>query len=258
MEHQPIRKASNRVWAGIILLAVGGVLLLSRMGFPFPGWLFQWPMILIIVGLFDGVRNGFRSATWVVLLLVGGFFMLDRMEPQFELRRYTWPLIVIAIGAGLILRPNKTRPRSNDRIGENPYPYGTETNQYMHQEPVSAYHSNNTTGEDYLDAVSIFGSTRKIVVSQNFKGGDLVSLFGGHEVDLRQADIQGTVILDVTQIFGGTKLILPSSWHVKSEMVALLGGIEDKRQMSSVTVNPEKILILKGTSIFGGIDIRNY
>ena len=258
MENIPTRKTSSRIWAGIILLGIGGVLLLSRMGFFFPGWLFRWPLILIIIGLFDGLRNQFRGGTWLVLLLIGGFFLLDDLAPGWDLGRFTWPLIIIAVGAGLLLRPNKARNRYQDRSEHN-YLQNATTPQSMYPEQaVSEYRSDKTTGDDFVDAVSIFGATRKIVVSKNFQGGDLVSLFGGHEIDLRQADIHGSVVLDVTQIFGGTKLILPSNWHVKSEMVALLGGIEDKRQMSGSTVNPDKILILKGTSIFGGIDIRNY
>lgn len=257
MENQPFRKSNNRVIAGLILLAIGGVLLLSRMGFPFPGWLFQWPIILIILGLFDGVRNGFRSPAAVILLLIGGFFLLDYMVPEFSLRHFTWPLIIISIGVGLILRPHRRR-RSGDQQepGFVTNPGGTDQRSYT--ESTTGYGPAGYSNEDYVDTVAVFGATRKIVVSKNFRGGDMVCLFGGQEIDLRQADIQGHVTLDVTQIFGGIKLILPTNWHVKSEMTAFFGGIEDKRQMASVTVHPEKVLVLEGTSIFGGIDIRNY
>lgn len=258
MEHQHLKRANGRTYVGLILLAIGGVLLLKCLGFPFPSWLFQWPVILIIAGLFDGLRNGFRSPAWIVLLLVGGFFLLDIIAPGFSLRRFTWPLIIISIGIGLILRPHHSSNKYVETIPDHKLTYPQVLEQQSYTEPVHESGSGNYSNEEYLDAVAIFGATRKIIVSKKFKGGELVSIFGGHELDLRQADIQGTVVLDVTQIFGGTKLIVPSSWHVKSEMVALFGGIEDKRQIGSVAVNPEKTLILKGTSIFGGIDIRNY
>lgn len=257
MENQPLRKSNSRVLAGLILLAIGGVLLLSRMGFPFPRWLFQWPVILIIIGVFDGIRSGFRSPAALILILIGGFFWIDYLTPGYSLRHYTWPVIIIAVGVALIFRPNNSKRRRieqeqgliTDAGSSEPRPY---------TDLMPGYGTTRPGSEDYVDAVSVFGATRKIIVSKNFQGGDLVSLFGGHEIDLRQADIHGRVVLDVTQIFGGTKLILPSSWHVKSEMVAFFGGIEDKRQMAQVTVNPEKVLILEGTSVFGGIDIRNY
>ena len=227
------------------------------MGLPFPHWMFQWPVILIIIGLFDGVRNGFRSPAAVILLFIGGFFLLDYIAPDYYLRRFTWPLIIMAVGLGLILRPRHGKKWREQQEGG--FTTGAITDdQRSYTEPVPAYNPGNSSNEEYIDAVSVFGATRKVIVSKNFRGGDLVSLFGGHEVDLRQADIQGRVVLDVTQIFGGTKLIVPSHWHVQSEITAFFGGIEDKRQMNQVTVNTEKVLILEGTSIFGGIDIRNY
>ena len=85
-----------------------------------------------------------------------------------------------------------------------------------------------------------------------------MNVFGGTELNLTQADIQGSAVLELTTIFGGTKLIVPSNWSVKSEAVTIFGGIEDKRQIAQVIEHPEKKLILKGTVIFGGIDIKSF
>jgi predicted membrane protein len=112
--------------------------------------------------------------------------------------------------------------------------------------------------EDFVNATSVFGGTKKIIISKNFKGGDLLSIFGGTELDLSKADINGTAILELINIFGGTKLILPSNWTVKSDAAIIFGGIEDKRSVTPAADGSEKILLLKGTVMFGGVDIRNY
>ena len=96
-----------------------------------------------------------------------------------------------------------------------------------------------------------------MILSKEFKGGDIVNIFGGAEIDLTQADIKGKAVLDLVQIFGGTKIIIPSDWQVQSKMVALFGGIEDKRN-PALPKNPDKILVIDGTSIFAGIDILSY
>ncbi|HMG67070.1 MAG TPA: LiaF domain-containing protein, partial [Chitinophagaceae bacterium] len=114
------------------------------------------------------------------------------------------------------------------------------------------------SSEDYIDSTSIFGGIKKNVISKNFKGGDITNIMGGSEIDLTQADINGTVTIDLTQIFGGTKLIVPSNWQVKTQMAAIFGGVEDKRSLQNVTIDPNKKLVLDGTSIFGGIEIRSY
>jgi predicted membrane protein len=110
---------------------------------------------------------------------------------------------------------------------------------------------------DYIDSTSIFSGVHKKIVSKNFRGGDIVTFLGGSEIDLSQAEIIGTARLDVTQVMGGTKIIVPAHWEVRSEVTALFAGFEDKRQQPAI-VNPEKVLIIDGTSIFGGIELKNY
>jgi hypothetical protein len=45
---------------------------------------------------------------------------------------------------------------------------------------------------------------------------------------------------------------------VVTEMAAVFGGIDDKRSLTQVLTDKSKVLVIKGTSIFGGIDIRNF
>jgi len=113
-------------------------------------------------------------------------------------------------------------------------------------------------GDDYLDAVSIFGGVKKMILSKNFKGGEIVNVFGGAELDFTQADINGRVIIDITQIFGGTKIIVPANWQVVSDLAAVFASVDDKRIKTMATADSNKILVLKGVSIFAGVDIRSY
>jgi hypothetical protein len=113
--------------------------------------------------------------------------------------------------------------------------------------------------EDHIDSTAVLGGIKKNIVSKNFKGGEVVSVFGGTELNLMQADIQHPIVLEATQIFGGTSLIIPPHWQVKSdEMVAILGGIDDKRPVMLQGYDPNKVLILKGTTLFGGLSIKSY
>jgi hypothetical protein len=38
----------------------------------------------------------------------------------------------------------------------------------------------------------------------------------------------------------------------------MFGSVEDKRKMHTVTESPDKTLVLRGTVIFGGVDIKSY
>ena len=237
-------KRTGRVWTGIFILIIGLAALLKASLTDFPDWLFSGPMLLIALGFFIGLRHKFRDFTWFILILIGGVLLFNDIFPGFTFRRYMWPVALIVVGAFIILRPRSRRQWRNERNNSGNDP-GFEGN----------YNYNN---EDYVESTSIFGGSKKNIISKKFKGGDLVTIFGGSELDLMQADFTGTAIIDLTTIFGGTKLLVPSNWNIKSEAITIFGGLDDKRKMQVIQENPEKTLLIRGTVLFGGIEIKNY
>ena len=169
------------------------------------------------------------------------------------MHRFIWPAVLIGVGLIFILRPHHRH--IGDRRWDNG-PWGDRKwDRWRNYPPASE--PPKYTAEDWLDSTAIFSGVHKKFVTKNFKGGDVTNIMGGTELDLSQADINGVAVLDVTQIMGGSKIIVPAHWEVRSEVTAVFAGFEDKRQQPSVT-NPDKLLILKGTSIFGGIELRNF
>jgi predicted membrane protein len=264
---------NGKALAGIILLAVGGMLLLRQLDFFFfPHWLFTWPMWLIFWGLFIGAKSNFHRPSSFVLLVLGVIFLIN--ENVHGAGDIVWPLGIIAFGLWMILRRNGTYDKDQWKKGyNNKWDWRFHANVNPSQPPVSdtTYtevpntevppvrpSSYPPTGDDYLDAVSVFGGVKKIILSKDFKGGEIVNIFGGAELDFTQADINGRVIIDITQIFGGTKIIVPSNWQVVSDIAAVFASVDDKRMKTTAPLNSNKILVLKGVSIFAGIDIRSY
>src|SRR5204863_7230856 len=88
------------------------------------------------------------------------------------------------------------------------------------------------TDEDFIDSTAVMGGVKKNVLSKKFRGGDITNVFGGTELNLMQADFEGTASLELTQVFGGTKLIVPANWQIKSDFVTVFGSIEDKRPVN--------------------------
>ncbi len=237
----------GHVWTGIFLLAVGGLALARSMGVPVPVWLFSWQMLLIAIGLFIGFRKGFRDGGWFVPIIIGGFFLVNEFVLHGELRRHFWPMILIVVGALFIFRPRHTKCQPREKKNSD---LKAETTPPMSEEDY--------TRDDIIDSTCIFSGTKKVILSKNFKGGEIVNIFGGCEIDLTQADMTTPAILEVTAIFGGATLIVPSNWAIKSEAVTIFGGIGDKRKIVPFTESPTKTLVLKGTMIFGGMEIRSY
>lgn len=257
------RFLSNNRWTGLLFLLIGGVLLLRQTGFPLPNWLFTWEMILITVGLFIGVRHGFKDFSWLIMVLVGFVFLSDDIWPGIQLRQYAVPIIIIALGLLFILSPRRMcggrgrfRRHYYQRMREEAF-----NDQLFGQPPVEAAPTNvqdsGSVNETMIDVVSIFAGIKKRVLSKQFTGGDIVCVFGGAEVNLTNADFVSPVELDLTMVFGGTKLIVPANWEIRSEVAAIFGGVDDKRPQSASGV-PEKTVVLKGTLMFGGVEINSF
>jgi predicted membrane protein len=227
---------SGRTWGGFIIIALGTILLLRNMGVDIPGWITSWPMILIAVGLYLGAKHRFTEMRWLIPFGIGSFFLVMNIVKDMPNREYLWPVMLICVGAYLVLRPKRTRD------------YG-----------VIAVTEEDVTEDQVFEVVNVFGGSKRNVISKDFRGGEMVTIFGGSDVNFLQADLQKPRQLEIVQIFGGTKLVVPSDWSIQtSELVCIFGAIVDKRDPGTLAQTTDKVLVLKGVCIFGGIDIKSY
>jgi predicted membrane protein len=230
----------GRTLGGIIVVVVGTLWLAREVGVEFPYWLFSWPMFLIALGLYIGARHSFRQWGWLIPVAIGTMFLVDDLIPEINIGEFAWPITVICIGLFMIFRP---------RGGSN---------EFFKRWENKASHTKESS-ENMFESVTIFGEHKQQVLSKDFKGGESVCVFGGTEINLSQADITGRVAIEIVQVFGGTKLIVPGHWKIETEeLVCILGGLNDKRQTLNSVIDQNKVLVLKGTCIFGGIDIRSF
>ncbi|HYC86195.1 MAG TPA: DUF5668 domain-containing protein [Chryseosolibacter sp.] len=237
---EPAGSKSGRIFGGLIFVTVGVVILAERMGVYFPDWLISWPMLMLAIGLFIGVRHSFRGSVWLILVVSGSLFLVHEIEPSMRFNQFIWPAILIAIGLALILRPKKKQIE----------PFAG----------LDRHTADPASPEDVIDSVVVFGGVKRKIISKTFRGGELTTIFGGTEIDLTHADVSQPIDLELTQIFGGTKLVVPPHWRIHSEdLVSIFGGLDDKRMVQTdVNPDPAKVLILRGTCIFGGIDIKSF
>jgi predicted membrane protein len=268
---------NGKAIAGAVLLVVGAVLLIERF---INIDIELWPLWLVGWGVFAGVRTRFHNPISFILIFLGSVLLLTTNIPDGD--RVAWPIIIIVVGLWMVLRRNHSFDNTfwQKRFGNkwdrhnykwekwdkknynwnNPYNQPKDETTTGVPSDGSADQGNpgpKPTGDDYLDAVSVFGGVKKNILSKDFKGGEIVNIFGGAELDFTQADINGRVVIDITQIFGGTKIIVPPHWQVVSDIAAVFAGFDDKRMKITAESN-NKILVLTGVSIFAGIDIRSY
>ncbi len=262
IERQKFNRAP-RIWTGLFLLAAGCLLLAYKMGAPIPSWIFTWPVLLIVIGLFTGVKSRFHNPGSFIMILIGAIFLADQSIPGIDFHNYIVPAILIGIGLVFLFRPRASGcgghhrwDRRNERIKRR---LQTGPDNFTNDANSSSTHNDQfNDNAEYIDVVSVFGGIKKNIQSKNFKGGEVVSFMGGSEINFMQADIQHPVELEVNNVFGGTKLIIPSNWDVKNEISAVFGGVDDKRSFNISIPDSNKIIRLKGSCVFGGIEVTNY
>jgi predicted membrane protein len=238
---------SNEKWIGLTILGVGVVILLRNLDLPIPTVFFSWPMILIAIGLVVALKDNFKGNAWIILMGLGAFFLFVKMHPEWNLRTFIAPAILIAIGLSFLFRRKGgfIIDKRRDSIASQETSYTTDHSA-----------TGDIEDEDNIDIAAVFGAVKRHVYSKNFKGGESVAVFGGSEINLAHADFNGMVKLEVVNVFGGTTLFVPAHWQIRSEVVAIFGAIEDKRQRPA-GVSTDKILVIEGFVMFGGIDIKS-
>ena len=111
--------------------------------------------------------------------------------------------------------------------------------------------------EDQININSVFSSIDKPMITKDFKGGKINNMFASTELDLSNADLAGMAILNISQVFGEITLTVPSDWHVEVDLSQLFAVVDDYRENKYGAKSSDKVLVIKGTSVFANIEIHN-
>ena len=224
---------------GIVLVIIGAALILKNIGI-FPSFieriLFSWQMLLVTIGLVITVGSSGEKTGGVIVMAIGAFFMIPKIfRETFDINIF-WPVIFIIVGLIVIFSKHK------------------------HSRSRWKGHSETKIGENNIDIINVFSGSERQIMSDNFSGGKITSVFGGCEIDLTQSRLaQGVSELEIVCVFGGTVIIVPSDWNIKIEVMPVLGNFSDERRIvPNRSVDMTKQLTIKGTAVFGGGELKSY
>ncbi len=227
---------STRLWIGIAIIVFGILAALDNLPFVRDHdhfFLNFWPVILIVVGIGKVSRGAAEKGISGYLFMLAGAFLLIHNFGSDSLVEAMGPLFIVAVGVFLVtkaLRKNRGVP------------------------------ADLASHESFISSTAIFGGNKRRVTHQDFKGGELTAIFGGFELDLRQATIEGNQVrVDVFVLFGGGEIKIPQHWAVSMKGTAMLGGFEDKTlHMPSAEGDAPRVhLVVTGLVLFGGLTVMN-
>lgn len=224
-----------KILIGILIICAGLALLLQNFGYleNIEIWNF-WPLVLIIIGLNHLIQppESRQLFSGIILLSIGGLFLLDNLDIIPYGFGDFWPLILILVGIFIIKNAVWTGAKKTP------------------------------TSSDYINLSLMLGGGDFKYSTPNLKGGKVTAIMGGGSIDLREADIKEEgVFIEATAIMGGVDIIVPRNWIVTVQGSPLLGGYDNKTSSPANGISGGdkvvKQLLIKGTVIMGGIEIKN-
>jgi len=205
-----------------------------------------WPLIFVIIGvntLSTVKQNVMHYVFGLGFLFVGGSLLLRNFEliPYFRFNwSLIWPAFMILLGIK-IFSDNHYKSRKED----------TEENGEI--EGKSKY-----TDNDYIDNSVFLGGSDFRYSSKNLQGGNLSAVLGGCKVILNDADFKGdTLVINVFAFWGGIEIYIPKNWQLNVKCTPIMGSIEHKIVSEENGVIKNKTLVIKGTVIMAGVEIKS-
>jgi predicted membrane protein len=192
----------------------------------FPGW---WTLFIIVPSLVGVIRSGLRSGA-TILLLVGVFLLLGAQKAISH--QLLWslflPILLALIGLMILL--------------------GAFGRGYRPKNETGGMKDGKTPGY-----TAVF-SGQDVRITDEFFGANLTAVFGGVDLDLREAVIKQDVVINGMVVFGGVDIKIPSNVKVKISTIPVFGGASCKAQQSLAEDAP--VIYFNCTVIFGGAEIK--
>ena len=221
---------------GAVILAIGTIFLLDHLGIVQAWHFFRfWPAILIFSGLLS-LADPCKRMWGAALCLFGTLLLLSNLGIARFSWGELWPLFLIVVGIMAMGKALQARKMADGLKADSTDPRST------------------------LNENALFGGIQKRVNARDFRGGQLQSMFGGIEIDMRDAEIEGTeAVLHANAIFGGIEIRVPETWFVAARGQGIFGGYTDSTRYNPPVDpdKPKKTLIVMGMAMFGGVEIRN-
>lgn len=274
---------------GLLFLVIGVGYLADVLGLieNFTIFFDGWWTLFIIVPCFCGLVGKGEGKTGYLIGIAIGLLLLLMAQGVLEGQKM-WALVLavvcVLIGVKLIVPERKknlteeTFSSHTDRFDHAGNIAGTQTvERVVDAEVVSEtvvenvqgttqntdgkYQENGSYKDDSVNEEKVVCSAvfsgRDIRVDNScFNGGDLCAIFGGIDLNLKNALIQRNVTIEVKAIFGGIDILMPSNVRVVVDVTPILGGVENGTRTPLGADENTPTVYIKGTCMFGGVGVK--
>ena len=245
------RRLSGSFAFGLVIIAIGLLLLLGSLGVLDTGDVFRWiPSLFILLGLWIMIKNRFRQIGGPVLMIIVAA-LIQIMILGVDIGRY-WPVILIVIGAVILIKSFRSRGRSASDASLD-----AEWDSLNSVSVFGAERKVAPTDQDSINLVSVMGSASQKITSPEFRGGRATAVMGEANIDLREALIQEKpAVLELSIVMGEIKLRVPGDWNIRVDDDTIMGELKDER-VRRETGDGQTDLVVKGSVVMGSLKIED-
>jgi hypothetical protein len=259
---------SVRVWAGVVVAAMGVLFTLDNFGQLDASQVLRfWPLTVIAWGVMRLLGIGCTKRPLAGTMALGAGLYMQGMAlhrgwtSSFELG----PLLLILLGVFLISGPGFRRGDGRITVGGifgrrggrfGPVQVGAhEMAERGIAQAVDEAAASKASGDE-LNAVAVLGSVTRRVSSASFRGGEVSAVLGGAVIDLRDARIPGgRADLEVLAMMGGIELLVPDGWRIVGDVTSVLGSFDDKTRVAPA--DAAVTLHVHGTAMLGSVEVKH-
>lgn len=183
----------------------------------------------------------FVSGAVGLCIVALGVLLLLQMNGLIQVRELVrlWPVALILIGGAIAVQASRGKPDGRC------FPVGGLVwvlalgllASYTMDRKANA---TSLQGEGRVNLFAVMGADRRPAVEGAFRGGQVTTVMGGANLDLRRARVAPgeTVVVDVFSVMGGTELRVPADWKVDVETMTIMGGVNDQRGRPAESASP--------------------
>mgnify|MGYP006312755017 FL=1 len=119
-----------------------------------------------------------------------------------------------------------------------------------------SYIINDQDAAQEASVIAIFSGADRKGVWDPPRTLNVVAVFGGSDIDLREARIpSGGMTINVAAFFGGVDVIVPEDLNVVVNGAGIFGAFDGKNRKVSDDPRTPTVKI-SGAAIFGGVDVK--
>ena len=108
-------------------------------------------------------------------------------------------------------------------------------------------------GKTMDSQMAIFSGSDRVYKDEVFAGSNIVAIFGGVNLDLRNAKFEKDTVIKAFALFGGIDIAVPDDVKVKIKSGFIFGGFSDDRK--NATEKGKHTIYIDAAGGFGGVSV---